>query len=64
MSNIVDLIQDFEDDDDPNGDGDDDDVSNDMDSWGHASGRVIIRRGNIPHLQLRLECSSVNIVLK
>ena len=34
MSNIVDIIQDFEDDDDPNSDGDDDDVSNDMDSWG------------------------------
>ena len=33
MSNIVDIIQDF--DDDTNGDGgDDDDVSNGMDSWG------------------------------
>ena len=35
MSNIVDIIQDFEGDDYTNGDDDDDDdVSNDMDSWG------------------------------
>ena len=34
MGNIVDIIKDFEDDDETNGEDDDDDVSNDMDSWG------------------------------